>query len=64
MSKISPILTIVLFVISMAAIAAGIYLKATAALTWGSFLGWVTCTLTLAALTGLLVYRDIKAKPQ
>jgi uncharacterized membrane protein len=63
MSKISPILTITLFVISLAAIAAGVYLKATAVLTWGPFLGWVACTLALAALTGLLVYRDIKAKP-
>lgn len=63
MSKISPILTIVLFVISLAAIAAGVYLRTTSVLTWGSFLGWTACTLTLAALTGLLVYRDTKHRP-
>ena len=63
MSKISPILPIVLFVISLAAIAAGIYLRATSVLTWGSFIGWVACTLTLSTLTGLLVCRDTKDKP-
>lgn len=63
MSKISPIVTIALFVISLAAIGAGVYLKATAVLTWGSFLGWAVCTVALAALTGLLVYGDTKAKP-
>jgi membrane protein implicated in regulation of membrane protease activity len=63
MSKISPILTIVLFVISLAAIAAGVYLRATAVLTWVSFVGWLACTLTFAALTGLLVYRDTKHRP-
>jgi len=58
--KLSQILTLILFAITILATGFGIYLKINGTLTWGHFAGWEASTVALAAIFGRMVLFDLK----